>query len=52
VEGQYLWIEIPGLDRVLSLCGVVVKGTELDDGPADSYKYICDPNANGRGNKN
>lgn len=49
VEGQYLWVELPGKDKVLTLCGVVVKGTELDDGPAESYKYIC---ADKRLNKN
>lgn len=41
VEGQYLWIELPGKDKILTLCGVEVKGTELDDGPAESYEYIC-----------
>jgi hypothetical protein len=41
VEGQYLWIEVPGKDKVMSMCGVEVTGSELDDGPAESYKYIC-----------
>jgi len=41
VEGQYLWIEVPGKDKVVSLCGVEVTGTELGDGPAESYLYIC-----------
>ena len=40
-EGQYLWVDIPGKDKELALCGVEVTGTELADGPADSYLYIC-----------
>ena len=28
VEGQYLWIEVPGKDKVISMCGVEVTGSE------------------------
>jgi len=49
VEGQYLWVEVPGNDQIITLCGVEVMGSELADGPAESYKYVCD---DGRDNAN